>query len=516
MDIRRILSLTQAEEVDGIYVFEIDPPRYIKGRAVNVVGIVGEFERGTMGQRLRIGSSKDFLTRLGGYGVAPAGEESTWDGYGGFKAVSGKVWPSGLRIVRPDYDNAAASTVDIPLVTHVADPLTQGRSLTLTARSKGRYGDRITAMISDASDASLTDGFKLVITLDDESEVIDNLYAAMTTAQLVERFRLAGLELADPSIADDGTAVVDAWPETYTLTGGSDGDAAAQAWTDAIDLLLADREVGILFCAEPPAGVTAAVLNAYIKSKVGPTAGAGAPVTAVLAGPAGDDIDAAALEAAQYRNDELLYVWPWRYQVYAGAANTHTDGKVLVPGNDAVAAALAAIGPDRDVSGPEGTEIIHACTSGLEFENRTRADYVTANQQGICGLEHDPDLGYRVRTPITTDLTPGKELIYRTRMKDYLNFSIAGALKFYAGQPITPDWEEEVTGAIQDFLDGAKRDALIRDFSVDVESVNTDANIAKGIYRIKVKIQLWGIARSIVLMSQVGASVEIESVEEAA
>ena len=516
MDIRQILSLGQALEVDGIYIYEIDPPKYIKGRTSSIVGIVGEFERGPVGEVVRIGSAKAFRDTFGGYGVAPAGEEDTWDGFNGFKAVVGKLWPAGLRIVRPVYTDQLASAADIDLVTHVPDPLTQGRTITLTAKYKGAYGNRITATVNTASDTSLTNGFRLTITLDGESQTVDNLTAAMTTAEVTARFAAAGVTLVTAVMADDAAAVKASWPATSTLSGGAEGTTGLAAWTDAIDLLLANREISILFASEPPDAVAEDGINAYIKSAISPAGGAGVPVVAVLQGDAGDTIATAAIEAALYRSDRIVYTWPWRKQVYAGAASTHESGKVVVPSNDVVAAALAAIGPDHDVSGPEATSVINAATVGLELADITRDDYVTANAQGICALEFDPDLGFRVRTPIVTDLTPGKELVYRRRMADYLEWSIAAALKYFAGQPMTEEWQDEVVGAITGFLDEAQRQNLLRNYSVDIESVNTDLNLAKGVFYILMKVQLFGIARSIVLMSQIGASVEITELDQTA
>lgn len=508
MDVRQIASLTQAEEVDGIYIYEIDPPRYIAGRNMGVVGMVGEFERGPVDVKTRVGDAATFLKKFGGYGTAPSGSETTWRGYSGFRSIAGKQW-GGLRICRPGNTSAAAATVDIPLVTHVADPLTQGRKLTVTLKYKGLYGNAASIVIDDASDTSLTNGFKLTITVGTDTETIDNLTAGMTAAALGTR--AAVLELVDLALANDGTATKAAWPATYTPSAGADGTAALQAWTDCIDLLLSDREISVIFVAEVPGDpVTDAAINAYIKGKVAPATGAGVPVIACLSGPSGDDIDDAATAVASYRSDRLLYCWPWRKQVYSAAAAIHADGLLTVPSNDVVASALAAIGPDHDVSGPEATAIINAATSGLEYDNLTRDDYVTAKSQGVCALEFDPDLGYRVRVPVVTDLTTGKELAYRRRMADYIQWSIAASLKYFAGEPITPDWEDGINGAVEGFLFDLKRLGIISDYSVDSESVNTLSNKAKGIYYVKIRVQLFGIARSIVLMSQIGATVTIE------
>ena len=512
MDPRFITDLTQATQVDGVYIYEIDPPGYIRGQGVSVVGCVGEFERGPVDQVITIGSSAEFRRIFGGYGRAAIDEIDSFRGYSGFRALSGKFWPSGIRVVRTSRTGMAKATGTIKI------PSGEGyRVVTITAKWLGAYGNRISAAVSIASDTSLEDGIRIAASLDDQSETVDNLYAGIPGLALQER--LKDLQIVDVSIGAETNGAPDALPAIVTLSTGSDGNADVLAkWTGGIDLLLAQRDLNILFYAEPPGGtVTFAALNSHIKGAIVPTSGNAQFVMAILAGPSGDTINTAATAASGLRSDRIVYAFPWRKQVYADASPTHPGGVLLVPSNDIIASALANIDPLYDPASRFGTDFIDAATVGLEFPSLTRVDYVTANQKGVCALEFDPDLGYRIVSGITTDLTPAKEMIHRRRLADYLIRSISTFLKFYQNQPITQDWKDEILGAIHGFLLDQQTltpTPRVLEFEIDTESVNEPATEAQGIYRILMKVRVPASARYIVLLSQVGTTVEVKQQED--
>ncbi|HLP69900.1 MAG TPA: hypothetical protein VK181_20495 [Rhizobium sp.] len=512
MEVRKISNLIEAQQLDGVYVFEVDPPGYVGSVGTGIVGMVGLFEMGPVDEVVSIGSPAEARRIFGGYGVATAGQESSFRGYSGHIALTGKYWP-GLRVVRAGNGTMAKADATIDLVTHDTDPVVQGRALTVTAKWKGRYGNRIIVTIDEASNSSLTNGFRLNIRLDDRSESIDNLHAAMTVLELAEISK--GLQLVDLAIANANDAAQEEWPLTVTLADGSDGAAALQNWTDGIDKILARREVSIIFAAEPDgATVTFAALNAYIKGKVAPATGTRPFVHAVLSGPAGDTIDEAATAASGLRSDQLIYTYPWRKQVFAGASPAHPGGILTVPSNSVVASALANIDVIYDPASREGTRYIDAATVGLEFDDLDRDDYVTAKEQGVCALEFDPDIGHRVVSGITTSLVPGREQIHVSRTADFLNASIARFLKFYQNQPMTDDWKDQVNGAIAAFLEQQKRPLgpvpnRLVDYVVDTVTVNDSTTEAAGIYNILIKCRTVASARYIVLLSQIGTNVEV-------
>src|SRR5690606_33689897 len=132
------------------------PPGYVQGVGTSIVGVVGEFEFGPTGQVIEVGSTAEFAETFGGYGAVPTGQETTWRGYSGYRALAGKSWPAGLRVhrlARADMAKATG-TVKIP-----GDG--EYRTLTVTAAWKGNYGNNITVSVDAASDSSLTDGFRV-------------------------------------------------------------------------------------------------------------------------------------------------------------------------------------------------------------------------------------------------------------------------------------------------------------------------------------------------------------------
>jgi hypothetical protein len=517
-----ITSLNEALQVDGISVLDSDPPGYVRSAGSSVVGIVGDFERGPMGQVVEIGSASEFRRIFGGFGAPPAGSENTWRGYSGFRAVANKPWPNGLRLVRAARTSAVKATRTIDLVTHVASPLVQGRRMTVTAKYHGTYGNRIVVVVSDASDDSLVNGFRLDITLRSNSREpeltasVDNLHAAMTQTQLAAALLAAGVDLVDLAIADSGIASKGLWPFQWFLQNGAEGTDSLAGWTAGVDLLVATGDVNVLFAAEPDGTtVTPASLNGHIKSAVAPATGTTTPLVAVLSGPLGDNAAEAVTAAGSLRSDRLVYAWPWRKAIYADASPVYPGGEVLVPSNDVVACAIANIDVVFDPACSTGTRYVNAATVGLEFDDLSRDDYKTTFRGGVAALEYDPDLGFKIVSGIVTDLSSGKEMIHRRRVADYLNGSLARALKEYQNQPITSAWKEEVRGAVDGFLRTETNapvsgiPARIIAYEVDTATVNDATTESRGQYNILVRVRTPASARFIVLMSQVGSGVTI-------
>lgn len=509
MDPLLITNLTEATQVDGVYVLDVPPPGFVQGAGTGIVGIVGDFEMGPTDEVVSIGSTAEFTRIFGGYGAAPSAFVGTWRGYSGYRAVAGKRWPAGLRVVRPSRTGAARATYPLGLVDGTDET---SRLLTLTAAHPGDYGNQLKITVEDATDASVTDGVRLTITLGTRSQTIDNIDPDWTAAELTAAMAAAGVDLVTAAISVPASSTRPSLPFTSSFASGADGTPDATKWTGGIDKLLSRREVKILFAAEPDGTtVTAAALNTHIKSVI-----PNRLAMAVLHGASALDADDAATAAGSVRSDRIVLAWPWRKQYFAEAVNTHKDGILTVPANDVVACALANLDPVYDPSSRFGTVFINAATSGLEFDNLDRDDYVTANRGGVCALEFDPDLGYRVVNGITTSLIPGTEMIHRARLRDYFIESIAYFLKFYQGQPITRAWKEEIRGAVTAFLK-TEQDLQpvprVITFEVDTASVNDSVTEAQGIYNIRTLIRTPASARFVVLMAQVGTTVTVSSNE---
>ncbi len=508
MEPRLIRNLTDATQVDGVYIFELDPPGYVRGAGTSIVGMLGEFERGPVNEVISVGSTATFRRIFGSFGKKPPGHTEPWHGYSGFRAIKGKFWPSGLRIVRPLNDDAerASRTFDL---------FDEEPRLIVRARDVGNYGNRIRVSIMQPSDSSLDKGFSVRVHIDDQAETVENLHVEMDDEELAlatERLSLVKLEWDDTDATD--TAQL---PLVAYLEGGADGTPSQEAWSDAIDALMNRREVNVLFHAQPSSPVTNEALRAHIKAKVAPPAGTEPFVVAVVHGSPGDDIDDAASKAQLLRADRMIYAWPHRYQHFSEAVE-EDGGKILMPSSDVLASAIANLDPIFDPASPDGGRFINASTVGLEFDSLDRDNYVTANRQGIAALEFDPDLGFRVVSGITTDLRPDREMIHVRRTKDYLITSFARALKNYQNMPITEAWKDDVVGAVEEFLQVQTTGPVPRvlEYEVDHESVNDSSTEAQGIFKVLAKVRIPASARFIILLSEIGTSVNVTAQEDVA
>lgn len=516
--IKRIDNLTEALQSPGVFIFEEEPLIPFRGVGTSKAQIVGEFEWGPSGQVVVAPDiqSYRFKRLFGGYGDAPTGEELTWSGYSGYKALAGLRWPAGLEVIRVDATGSAAASVAIDLVAPVGEA--SGITLTVPAKYKGRRGNAMQVTVSSASDTALTNGFKLTFMMGNRAESVDNLYAGMTTLEL--RARTKDLELPGlMTLAVNADADPDNWPslaQTYDLAGGLDGDAVLADWTDAIDKLLARRGLSVLAYAQPNAPVTNAALNAYIKGAV-----VGKPVIPILHGPSGDVIASASTGAAGLRApDRMAYAWPWAYRTFPEAATTHADGKVLVPLSSVIASALVNIDPRVDISGTQATKYINAAVTALEYDDIADADYVVAQAQGILAAEYDADLGFRVACPFLTSVTPGKELLYRRRLADYLLESCGATLKYYMGQPMTDEWVAQVKSGIEDYLDGEIELDRVKSYDpIRVEQYG-DSPTGNHAALILMKVDLHDIALHLILSGNIQTGrvtgTEVQSFDEVA
>ena len=149
----------------------------------------------------------------------------------------------------------------------------------------------------------------------------------------------------------------------------------------------------------------------------------------------------------------------------------------------------------------------------------TRADYIQLVDAGISSFEFDPDIGFKLKSGVTTHiLESDKRAILRRRMADYLQNSIGRFLKVYQNAPNTLENRLAVKGAILDFIrreeeagtlptdeeviGGAAKD-------VDVETRNTNEVLASGTFIIQYRQRIHSSMRYIVLIAEIGQSVVV-------
>lgn len=494
-DIMKVDNLLDAMQVDGVYIYEQDPPGQVISRGTGVVGVVGEFERGPVNEIVSIGSPAQFARVFGGYGPA------TGDGFNGFNILANKKFNQ-LRVVRVQATAQAAAT-------HVF-PKSATPELTVTAKYVGAYGNNYDVQILAATDTSITEGFRVKAFYNDELVLdVDNLDAADFVWP--ENDHLDATMAADKHKPDVASATA--------LTTGADGSPADTDYTgdgsnkDGIRLFEDVNDVNVLIC-----GKYNAAINAALESH----ASINEDKTVVIAGAYDDEVTDITTDVADYRYDRIIYVAPY-YKQYS-----FTKGDfVNVPASGIMASILSNLGPEKDpaiIDSVKYTKCVGGLCSG--GSNYTWNDYVTLNKAGVCALTYNPSYGYKFKNGVTTDLTSGKEPILRRRMADFLQTSIADRLVFWQNKVNKRANHITIKGEIEAFLrDLGKKGILPTDadvdagthpFLVDIDSLNDNTTIANGEFSIMLKVRIFSSMRYIVLIATIGTGVEVREEQLAA
>jgi len=119
---------------------------------------------------------------------------------------------------------------------------------------------------------------------------------------------------------------------------------------------------------------------------------------------------------------------------------------------------------------------------------------------------------------VTQIANSSKVMVLRRRMADFLTNSAAKFLKNYQNAVNSKQNRNLVKGAFLQFIDSLERDGILPKDSevssglaklVDVNSLNTDASIAAGFFKILWKQRIFSSMRYIVLQAEIGESVVV-------
>lgn len=221
------------------------------------------------------------------------------------------------------------------------------------------------------------------------------------------------------------------------------------------------------------------------------------------------------------RDERLVYCWPGAQMFLPEAANISialanglktTSGVIDTHFDAWVASVLSVLPPERNPAQvAQPVPSVFAPIAGLQT-GLTAAlginDYILMRQQGVCGLRIDADVGPVIQSGITTSLTSGQTNINRRRMADYIEDSIAAALKPLVNLPLTNQVKDTIVGQITAFLGNLQSVSnpaaqRIQAFNVDDKSGNTADQLAQGIYVVIVQVQMLPTADFIVLQAQI-------------
>jgi hypothetical protein len=150
----------------------------------------------------------------------------------------------------------------------------------------------------------------------------------------------------------------------------------------------------------------------------------------------------------------------------------------------------------------------------------TRSDYEVARARGVCAPRIDPATGPQFQSGVTSvdpDTYPSLRQIYRRRMADYIQDSIADRLGAFVKTLNTASRRNSIRGEIDAFLSELKSVSNpeaqeIEDYIVDDKSGNTDDLLAQGIVVFIIKVRLLSSMDFIVLQTTIGESVKVQEV----
>lgn len=483
---------TKWRALEGLYISEIDPPGFIQGRDTSVVGIAGKCVRGPVTAQV-ITSVGRFLEVYGGRDITDGG------------AVAGEVWkallskPFGRVVVRRVAAAAAATaTIDIDDGEGVPTDI-----ITVAATSPGTWGNGISVAIENASDGVAT-SFNMRVTWRSTVVLYENLNVNSTANNLLE---VIGDDLANLVVV---TKLAAGRPDngTYAPASGTEGTIAGSDYqTGMTELAFYD---GVSVCLVPETIVDAsgqAAFNLWLFGTLVATVSDRMFLTwdGVPANTASQTITALGTAGTGGKSDRIVWCWNDAYYVDPITGTQVESGPHV---------ALASIFSQTDVDTHVGARETVEYTRGiakLRNSNVTRGDGELLRAAGVTFLERNNG-AFQFRNGVTTDLTTGKTEISRRRMTDFLQLSAAERLRYYVKAKGTPENRALIAAELATFSEQLREEGrIVESYEVIQDSVNTAAGRAQGVEKIFWRVRLIGHMLHLVLETEIGTGVVIES-----
>ena len=491
-------------QLEGVYIKETLPPATVLAVSLNTVGVYGTTLKGPVGIPTLIGSEARFVDVFGGGYLAGVNLNKVWT------SILNKGFSS-LYVSRVAAAAAVASNFTVETTIGGAGTPVG----TISASSVGSWGNSLAFKILAATNAVAT-SFNLSIrdSITGKTWLYENI--ELTTGD--NSGALIGLDAAAPitflklsagrpynSVASTdgsdtfGYTQLGTTVAGFTSVAGADGTVADNDYIGAgvgINTLATYKGIGVIYCAE----YTSSTLNAITKT----LAAASSDRMFIIGAAMGNTTVATAVtDVAAYRYDRMIYAYnhPYTIDPVLGTA-------VQVRPESWMACILA--NTDVDIHpGEEDTKRFLAGITALTQTALTRADYISLKAAGIAALEIDLGNPVFVSGPVT-DLTPGKREITRRRMADFLQLSVAYSLRYHVKKKNTDQRRTAIAATIKGFLSGLKRQGrVVQAFQVDMNILNSPADVANGTQRILMAVQLLPHMLSIVLTTEIGTGVTI-------
>jgi len=546
--------------IEGVKIIDLTPPGSITGVGSNVVAVVGEFLR--CGKRTNCFSpasssniniptevygTQDFLDQFGGW--------SPWSNPGGARPEPGNPGAIPLdgngflairnrkyaRLVCVNVEQAVGTAT----ITLTTDALGGGYQLPFAGKIPAgiRISDngspaQVFATTEDiefdaTTGTSLTAGVSWVGT----SPPGTNVHVMTMTGVPVRRlsgtvttsFTTAGIVLA-PEATTCLPGYTLGCTKFDTSSGGEIDETEMEAnYIVALNALLNDsapsNEVSVVWSARHRDNIVTASGGLRDNAVSASSKGRGriACVAPPLATAHADAIKSSAPGVGNYGlSDRVVYCYPGGNSFYPEIPSAYisasSNGNLNWPADSDMASVLSQLPPERNPG--EQTEYLnHIQSIETGVTGITRAKYESYRANGIAALRIDPVTGVQFESGVTSvnpTTYPKLRNIYRRRMADYIQDSLAAALVAFNKTPNTLSKRRAIRGEIEAFLEGLKSTnntemQRIVDFHVDEDSGNTPARLAQGIVVFLIEVQLMSTMDFIVLQATIGETVEIQA-----
>lgn len=476
MGIFRSNDPTTFDDVDGIIIDESAPAPNIAGVAANIGILLGTAQRGDSAIT-SVGSIGEFHEKYGkaAYGMNTALKNKK---FGRLKV--GRVIASDAVQASKAFQSSATDRITF-----------------YAKQGKGVFGNSIQVKIENGSSVgkkyTIHDNNTDAVLPD---EIYDNIEIANITASTFANSSLI--------TATVNSAAAEPTNAAFTaLASGSDGTVANSDYQTAIALCEVERIGNFLFLDSYNS-----TRNGYLKTHAAATQ----DKMVIVAGAEGDSVATAISDVANNRDSDgrIMYAYPWLKTKIDGV-DTYTSPASWL------ASVLTQTGPNIDPADAANTDYL-AGVSDLKIA-LTRQNYIDLKEAGILAFENDTDIGFKIKSGIVTQIADtSKVSVLRRRMADFLTDSAAKFLKSYQNGPNTKEKRSEVKGALLGFIKSLEDDKVLPKDSdlqtgkaklVDTESLNTNATIAAGFFKILWKQRINSSMRFIVLQAEIGESVVV-------
>ncbi len=469
-------------DVDGIILNENAPASNVAGVAANVAILVGLSQRGPTD-----------LTRL--TSLTMAQETFGKDATKGLNKVLAQKAFGALNFIRVVASTAAKAV--LTLTDGAAeDPV---NLLKFEAIGLGAYGNKLKVLV----EAGSIQGKKYTITDTNDdavlsTEVYDNvLISGITSGRTFAKSKLVKAVVIATTAEPANVAAT-------ALAGGSDGVVSNTDYEAAIAKAKVSGSGNVIFLDDYNA-----TRNGYLKQHVAEAQ----DKMAIVGGASDDEYDDAITDVANYRDVDGRIIY-----AFNDAIVNVNDVEVQQPAAWWVAAMFTQVSPHVDLAYTGNSKyfagivrLVHALGN---------QEYTLLNKAGICSLEYDADVGFKIRSAVVTQiLNTEKQTILRRRMTDFLQDSLAAYLKNFQNAVNSKDNRGMVKAGITRFddkliaagilpgddemTDGAKARLI------DTESLNTNDSIGEGFFKILYRRRIFSSMRYIVLSTEIGTGVVV-------